>query len=249
MAKLGMTTLPPARTAAFRMSRNSLSMVSSGSWSAVAVGGFHEHPVGLVAGRGIVEERLVPPADVAREEDRARLGPASHADADRGGPEDVTRLEELRLDPVGDPHGLPELGDREPPSRLLGVLLGVQRHRRAGRACAPPSRGGTACAPRPPPGSAPSRASRCGRSRPSARCRTPVPGTPASPAGAAGRSGRGARGSGARRPGGRAAPAGAPSSATAGRVPAAGRSRRARARVRCPAGSASRSRTVRRRGR
>ena len=45
--------------------------------------------------------------------------PLPDAHADRGRPEDVTGLEELRFHPVGDPHGLPELGDREaarPPS-------------------------------------------------------------------------------------------------------------------------------------
>ncbi len=126
----------------------------------------------------------------------------------------------------------------------------VYRGAGAGAACGPFSawRYG-ACAPRPPPGCARSRASRSARSPRSARWRTPARGTPASPAGAAGRSGRGARGSGARRRGGRGAPGAAPSCATAGRVPAAGRSRRARARARCPAGSASRSRTARRRGR
>lgn len=61
---------------------------------AVAVGGVHHHDVGVVGRRGIVQQRPVRRAEVAREQDPALLPIPPQLEPDGGRAEDLPRVEE-----------------------------------------------------------------------------------------------------------------------------------------------------------
>ncbi|WP_226561710.1 hypothetical protein [Salipiger thiooxidans] len=61
---------------------------------AVAVGGVHHHDVGVVGRRGIVQQRSIRWAEVAREQDPALLPILPQLEPDGGRAEDLPRVEE-----------------------------------------------------------------------------------------------------------------------------------------------------------
>ena len=102
--------------------------VALGRMEPVAVGGFDEHVIGLRRQGGIREDRHVPSADVAGEDDRGLLAVLADDDPDEGGAEDVADVGERRLDPVRDADRLAVFRRREAALAGARVLDAVERH-------------------------------------------------------------------------------------------------------------------------
>jgi len=93
---------------------------------AISVGGLHDHVIGMIKDRGIVGERLVPLADVPREDDVPRHVFVLDDDFNHGRAEDVAGIVETDLDLVIQRERFFIVNILQEGETLLGILDSIQ---------------------------------------------------------------------------------------------------------------------------